>query len=247
MGITEKYTIREMRSKFSLSARRMVWQLYRFEKIVEPAGITGRRVLEIGAGTGIFSCLLSLSGAKSVTSLEPELAGHSNGAFKQFYSNIAEFDLRNISLLKETFQDFGASDNSFDLILSVASINHLEESACKVLHRDAEAQKIYRDLFLKFYNLLDKGGKIVISDCGRRNLFSWPEKYLHMKNPVAPDIEWAKHQQPSLWAKMLKETGFEKVDWRWLFPYKFYGLEKFLNSAVMAYVTTSFFVLSGEK
>ena len=247
MGVIKNYMNKNLASRFSLPTKRMAGRLYRFEKIVENADIVGKRVLEIGSGTGIFSCLLAMNGAKSVTSLEPELGGHSNGAFEQFHSNIAEFDLQNISLVKQTFQDFQAPDNSFDMIFSIASVNHLDEEMCKVLHRDPKAKQTYRGLFTKLYNLLDKNGKIVIVDCARKNLFAWPAKHLSIKNPIARGIEWEKHQQPSMWAKLLIEAGFEKSNYRWLFPKSIHGIEKLLNNTFMAYMTTSFFVLSGEK
>jgi len=226
----------------------MARRVYRFENTLRSIPLSGKRVLEIGAGDGIFSCLLSLSGVESVTSLEPELAGHSNGASARFETNVQRFGLNNVVLVKESFQDYQGRPGSFDLIISVASVNHLEEEACVRLGYDENAKRVYMSLFEKLYTLLDHGGKIVITDCSSRNVFSWLSRRCGIANPIAPTIKWYGHQPPGVWAELLTGAGFVAPRWRWLFTAPFwFGAEKLLNNSVMAYLTISHFVLQASK
>lgn len=246
MLTTNKLDVDMMASKFGLSKVRMQRRIYRFEHILGSVEVEGKRVLEIGAGNGIFSCLLSMAVAKSVISLEPELEGHSQGAFSQMATNIKMLELSNIFPINKTIQDYQGTDKSFDIIISQAAVNHFDEKACMDLHIDSNAKIVYVNLFRKLYSLLDKNGTLVFADCARKNLFSGLAKY--GVNPIAKEIEWEKHQQPQLWAMLLKEAGFVNVAWRWLFPAPLWlGIEKLLNNSVMAYLTTSYFVIQAEK
>lgn len=247
MVVNHKFDVGVIASKFGLSIVRMQRRIYRFKHILGSAEVEGKRVLEIGAGEGVFSCLLSLAGAESVISLEPELDGHSDGAFGRMVANIKRFGLANIFPINTTIQDYHATNHRFDIIVSEAAINHLDEKACMNLHKDPMAKSVYVALFRELNSLLDTHGMLVFADCARKNLFSGLAKY-GIVNPIAFEIKWEKHQQPELWATLLKEAGFANVVWRWLFPAPLWlGTEKLLNNPVMAYFTTSYFVIQAEK
>ena len=88
---------------------------------------------------------------------------------------------------------------------------------------------------------------------GKHNLFSWVSNHWGIPNPLNPSIEWQKHQQPGLWAKLLKRSGYSRVDWKWLFPVPGNSLLKgvldnplFVN-AVATYFTTSKFIVWATK
>ena len=237
--------IADLTSKLDLP--HMAGQVRRFVKFMGPVDVAGRRVLEIGAGDGVFSCLLSAAGAASVTSLEPELDGHSDGAFETLDRHIRRAGLQNVSLAKRTFQDFDAPDAAFDVIVSIASVNHLDEPMCERLTHDEQARAVYRDLFRKLHRLLAPGGHVVLADCGRHNLFSWTSRAIGLRNPLVPTIEWHKHQQPSFWAKLLVEAGFAKPRWRWLFAKSVPHAGRLVDNAVMSYLTGSTFALWAQR
>jgi len=60
--------------------------------------------------------------------------------------------------------------------------------------------------------MVKPGGKLIIIDAARRNFFG----DLGMRNPITPNIEWFKHQQPEFWSRLIGECGFGKADIRWL-------------------------------
>jgi len=130
MDIADRYNIQELASILEMSEARIQRRIYRFEKTLAQVPIRNKRILEIGAGDGIFSCLMSLAGAKAITSLEPQLSGHSGGTMGEMLNNIEKLGLCNVSTIGTTIQDYQAEDGSFDLIVSIASINHLDQDAC---------------------------------------------------------------------------------------------------------------------
>ena len=130
----------------------------------------------------------------------------------------------------------------------MTSVNHWDEAACVEVDKTPKARDIYVNLFRKCWSLVDEGGRIILSDCAKKNLFSWPAANLGIVNPLAPTIEWYKHQQPKLWAQLLEQAGFVNIGWRWLFPAPLrFGAEKLLNNSLLAYLTTSYFILQATK
>ena len=86
-----------------------------------------------------------------------------------------------------------------------------DEEACIHLLADRAAWAKYREQFTAISALLVKGGFLIVSDCARQNFFD----RLGMQNPLCPTIEWHKHQQPGVWARLLAEVGFQdpKIHW----------------------------------
>ena len=80
--------------------------------------------------------------------------------------------------------------------------------------------------------------------CSRRNFFA----LVGIRNPVAPDIEWHKHQAPEVWAELLGGAGFSKPRTRWS---SFYQLRRpgrsLLGHRLAAYFLQSHFCLTMEK
>ncbi|MCK4304501.1 MAG: class I SAM-dependent methyltransferase [Candidatus Eisenbacteria sp.] len=240
--------IPDLAAVFGLSETKMRRRVYRFEKLLGGIGVAGKRVLEVGAGDGVFSCLLSLWGARSVISLEPEQEGHDAGALARFTANVRTLKLENVTPMATTLQAYDAPLGGFDLIISVASVNHLDEESCIGLPGSAAARKSYIELFRKFHDALTDGGLLIAADCGRANLFAWPARRLGIRNPLAPTVEWWKHQQPRVWGELLAAAGFSRCSWRWVFPSPLWlGADRLLSNAPLAYLSTSFFVLNAQR
>lgn len=203
----------------------------------------GKTMLDIGGGVGIFSFYAAVQGARFVICLEPEKEGSTKRITTKFNKLADKLGMQNVTLIDSTIQDFDY-DEQFDIILLHHSINHLDENACINLQNSESARQTYKAIFRKIGMLSKKGGRIIITDCSRYNFFS----FLGVKNPLAPTIEWHKHQSPYYWAKMLCEVGFENSRVRWTSPSLLGMLGRFLlSNRVASFFLNSHFCLTMEK
>lgn len=173
----------------------------------------GKSMLEIGCGKGILCLWAALQGAREVVGLEPMAEGcyDSSECFQAFRTMARELNLPQARILPVTVQNFDSGKDYFDIVLSVASINHLDEKSCVALGESAEAVRNYKEIFRNIAAMMKPGGKLIILDAARRNVFG----DLAMRNPMSPNIEWFKHQQPEYWAELLADCGFgnPKISW----------------------------------
>ena len=128
----------------------------------------------------------------------------------EFASMAKDAGLDNVVMVNETLQNY-RTDIKFDIVLSLASINHIDEPSCIELQRKPEAYQSYVDTFRHLRGMMSDQGTLFIMDASQRSLLS----DLRLKNPFNPDIEWFKHQAPGTWAKLLGECGFadSKISW----------------------------------
>jgi SAM-dependent methyltransferase len=212
--------------------------------LFEGVDFNNKRVLDIGGGTGLYSLWAICMGAKKAVCLEPELEGSSSGVGEKFWKlkSLLQFD--NVVLQRKTFQSFEPDSETFDIILLHNSINHLDEIATINLLKDESSQAIYIDLFSKIYLLQSEGGKLIICDCSRYNVFP----LLKIRNPFAPTIEWHKHQAPELWANLLGKVGFVNPKIRWLSfnRLRWWG-KVILGNRLISYFLHSHFCLTMDK
>jgi SAM-dependent methyltransferase len=179
--------------------------------LFEGVDLQGARVLDIGAGGGRYSFYAAASGAARVVALEPEAAGSDTGVASRFEQVRDRLGVDSVELRQETLQEFHPGDELFDVLFMHASINHLDEPATMLLHRDEGARQVYRELFAKLAGMGADGAKLVASDVSRHNLFA----KLPVRNPLQPTIEWEKHQPPETWIGLLREAGFTEPRVRW--------------------------------
>lgn len=172
-----------------------------------------KNILEIGCGNGIYCLWAKIHAAKHVTGLEPLAEGSfdSRKCYGDFDTIIRALNLENIEMLPYKFQDYRCPVNYFDVVLSVASINHLDERSCVELRRSPEARSTYLAIFKKLRKMMKDGGKLIIVDASNRNVFG----DVGIRNPFTPQIEWFKHQTPEYWAELLSQCGFTdpKISW----------------------------------
>lgn len=216
--------------------------LHRCRWVLGPVDLPGARLLEVGAGSGVLSGYALQAGADEVVAIEPEAAGSTEGYLsniRQLADTLADARLR---VLPCTLQDFDGP-GPFDAVVLDDSINHLDEPACEVLHRDPAAREVYLHLFGRLRELLRPGGDLVICDCARRN--AWAD--LGLRNPICGSIEWQKHQQPALWAKLLGQAGLETVAVRWTPLYRLARLGRLAGNAAVSYFLTSHFRLHARR
>jgi len=172
--------------------------------------LAGKRLLDIGGGDGFYSFYAAAMGAKEVVCLEPSDAGSSSDSTRRFQKMQARFPQANVLLDTRLIQEFSAAQ-PFDVILMHASINHIDEDACIRLLTDQAVWEKFRRQLADIAALLVKDGYLVVSDCARQNFFD----RLGLQNPLCPTIEWHKHQQPEVWARLLTEAGFRDARIHW--------------------------------
>lgn len=214
---------------------------FHLEYLFKGIDFSGKRVLDIGGGSGKYSFYAPFKGAVETICIEPEDAGSSSGVISKFNELGSLLDVENVSIETTTFQDFDPGDRQFDIILLHNSINHLDEDACIDLHRDQGAQDIYQGLFDKLNGMATAGAILIVCDCSRNNFYP----FIGFPNPIDPGIEWNKHQSPETWSNLLAKSGFSKKSIRWssLNPLGKVGRVLFGNK-LMSYFTTSHFCLT---
>lgn len=174
----------------------------------------GKNVLEIGCGKGMMCLWAKIHGADRVVGLEPMAEGcyDSEKCYKDFSIMVGELGLENIEMLPVRLEDYRPLQDHFDIVLSLASINHLDEQSCIELRRSVTAHDRYVSLFNHLHDLMSVRGTLLVADATNRSLFS----DVRVRNPFNPHIEWFKHQPPECWAQLLSECGFTNPRISWL-------------------------------
>lgn len=171
----------------------------------------GKTVLDVGSGVGWGSYFAAVAGAKRVVSLEPEADGSHGSMLSTALAIRDDLDLSDIvEIVPSTIEEVDLNE-TFDVVMLVNSINHLNEPACVVLDHDPAAQTAYRETLAPVAELCAIDGQLLVTDCTNRNLFG----DLGLKSPLCPTIEWEKHQPPEVWAALLSDLGFRdpRVEW----------------------------------
>ncbi len=211
------------------------------------AGISfeGKSMLDVGGGFGLFAFFAVLKGAREVVVLEPKRSGSNTrieDRFEVLRTRLGTGD--RVRMLPVTLQEYESGGRPFDVVLLHNSVNHLNEEACRRLHRSEKAVAVYRGIFEKVASLTSSGGSVIIADCSRYNFFPM----LGSRNPIVPMIEWDKHQPPGLWSRLAREAGLHEPKVRWTSPNRLGRIGRvFLGNRVAAFFLTSHFCLTLKK
>ena len=234
-SILDKGNYYSNRKRFEFSVN----QLYRTVD-----SFKGKRVLDIGGGNGIFSIYTLCKGASQLVNIEPLLDGSTQTRSNEFNQMVKDMEFPDAKMLPCTFQDYDSEGSEFDIILSHASINHLDAEACINLKNDENAIKKYNDIFDKISDLLSPEGQLIIYDCSNYNVFP----ILKITNPFMSTIEWNKHHSPMFWYNIMKKSGFIEPEILWPAPNRLHNIGKFfLSNKFCSFFITSVFILSVKK
>jgi hypothetical protein len=184
---------------------------FHINQIFDGLDLSNKNVLEIGGGNGLLSLYAGASGASKVVCLDPEASGSTSGTQKTFQKLCDGLVLPNVCYEAVDFESFDSGHDKFDVILLYNSINHLNEDACIRLLKSSESQGWYQKIFDKVRAVSAPGAKLILCDCAPSNFF----RLIGVRNPFAPTIEWEKHQDPTVWRRMLSEVGFANPRIRW--------------------------------
>lgn len=192
------------------------WLAVRIDDLFGRSEFTGLRVLDVGAGRGLHSSAIAALGAREVVALEPDLDGSHGGSAAVLEANAERLGLRNLRSLRCTLDAFPAEAESFDLILLYAVVNHLDETHVQTLDRSPESRARFHAILSSLRDWLRPGGELVLFDAARHHAL---EPLLRVgllrRHPLAPTIEWHKHQDPDVWTGLLRDVGFARVDSHW--------------------------------
>jgi SAM-dependent methyltransferase len=205
-----------------------------------------RDVLDVGCGYGLIPAYAAACGAAVAVGIEPESDGATAGMRASLDALASQLRLDAVEIYPETLESFAMRQRTFDVISLCQVINHLDEQACMRLHCDPVARRRYRPHFELLRGLLNPGGVLIVTDCGRRNLWR-PLTDRGLRHPFAPSIEWEKHQEPELWAALLEQSGFAVRDISWRTPNTLRRLEPLLRNGWAARCLTSEFRLTARR
>jgi len=213
----------------------------RCKQIFEGVDFTDKKMLEIGCGKGLFCMWASMLGAQQVVGLEPLEEGSfdSSEIYSEFQQMVDKLKLENIDILPERVEDYDNKGSEFDIVLSIASINHLDEDHCIDLHDNEESMNIYKAIFRNIACKTKNGGKLIILDCSNRNIFA----DIGVTNPMEKRIEWFKHHSPEFWAELLSECGFSQPKISWLSGRFLRYLRIYKRNKILSYFIDSAFKL----
>lgn len=161
------------------------------------------------------------------------------GTSGRFRETVAELGLGSVVEERACFlEDLTSADERFDVATLYNVINHLDEDAVEVLNDSALAIANYVDALKHLRSLMADDGYVIVADCGRRNF--WND--VGLRNPLAPTIEWHKHQQPDVWRKVFEQAGFALHDLRWtpLYPARSLTSNQFVHYFSVSHFTLRF-------
>lgn len=209
----------------------------RFDEV----NVDSKKVLDIGAGTGMYSAFVAHMGADRVVALEPEAEGSSTGMIDTLDRVKQRYDI--VESMNKTIQEYNP-DSKFDIVISNNSINHLDESACIELHKSESARNSYNSIFSDLSDMIAEGGILIIADGARKNF--WND--IGVRSPFI-NLEWEKHQQPQTWSSLLQNHQFREDNIMWesyLSQLGWLGRNLFSNYW-LSYLTYSKFILKMVK
>jgi SAM-dependent methyltransferase len=217
---------------------------FHLHQLFNEVDFVGKRVIDIGGGSGFYSFYAATKGASRVVCVEPEEKGSTTNVTEEFRKLSSLLEYKTVFLETVPFQEYHPADGKYDLIFLLNTINHLDETACVDLLKDEQAREKYEELFAKIYQLADYGTTLIVSDCSCRNFFS----DIGIKNPFVPTIEWYKHQTPESWIDLLQSIGFCQPEIRWSSFNRLGRVGKLIMSnRLVAYFSHSHFVFTMKK
>ena len=231
---------------YGINAR---WLATRTEDYFKTLDFSGKRILDVGAGNGMYTCCVGALNAEQVIALEPELDGSRVGVVSKFSQALNRLNLQNVELKNISLDEFETPEQPFDMIYLLAVINHIDEEHVKTVDTNPKSEKIYLELMQPLYEWLAPGGKLVITDASNTSVFTpFLNAGILKRHPFQHTIEWEIHQHPRTWKKLFEKMGFSNVDYRWATNWRYPWMPRFLvDNPLAANIYSSLFVIHATR
>lgn len=218
---------------------------YRAQQYFEELPLKGRRVLDVGAGRGLFSVWMhQVCGAREVVALEPSAGVGGHGDFASKIEQVFG-GTEGLILEQNTLQGYAPAPGSFDAAVLINSINHVDEVS-EPLDKPSAARDRFLDVFRQLHDLLAPGGDLMIAELARYPLERYTSK-LGIPALFTKGIEYEVHQQPSTWGQIARDVGFVGVRWRPMVSKSLARLGPLAKNTVVNMATNANFVLQARK
>jgi len=222
---------------------------YYLQQLFRDVAFDGKEVLEIGSGRGLISLHCAVAGAHRVVSMEPEMEGSTGGVTQVQQQRIGELGLKDrMELLRDDFHDARFDEQSFDVIVMIAVLNHLYETPI-----DATKDKLvfdrYVEIAIRLYDLLNEGGVVIATDACRYCLWTQTNR-LGLPRSLCltqKTIEWRIHQQPVVWQQIFRAAGFQSCEIHYPVPYRLRQFHSIIDNSVMNWMLMGSFILHAKK
>lgn len=220
--------------------------LHTYAHYFDGVALEGRRVLEIGSGTGTLSLYMALTGA-SVVSMEPEMWGSTPGAASLQAGRAKRLGVA-LEFLDADFNAWDFAGRQFDVIVLEACINHLHESEHSALAHPPTFDA-YRGIAQRMLALLAPGGVVVASDASRHAFFTMAKNYGIRRpwNWTQTSINWRVHQNGRTWAQIFKSAGFSSTQVDYPVPLRLSAFKPIVNTSLANFFLQGRFILKAWR
>lgn len=206
--------------------------------------IDNKKILDLGGGNGIASFFTLFQSLSSMAWVVDPIAEGSNQLMTDQFNYMKEsFGGNRINFHRDYINSL-EEPNHFDIVLMHNSINHIGEDIIEQVLINQEKYAEYVERIKNITDRLKPGGKLIVADCGRKNL--WDD--IGLKSPFAPTIEWHLHCEPKTWQKMIEEIGLKHEYTKWTSRRELRGIGKLLlGNRICSYLLGSHFVSVYQK
>lgn len=185
--------------------------LYHFNEQFRGLEVRGKRMLEIGCGSGALS--LYLASVLDVGHLdaidEAEGEGNPVSILETLETTVHTLGLKNITVMKKDIMQFHPSE-PYDIVVSNNAMHHVCEHG--LLKWDIRARKKYVEIFKHLKGLLKPEGVLLLREYSRYTIWQFlPGRY--------DEVEWSLHPSKGEWLRVLRQAGYRNISHRYACPY----------------------------